>query len=223
MYEGVRRLWHAATFGWLCVETNCSFLAWCWCSCSHLRVAVCWNKLTQLTVQKFKLQPPSGGCVLKPLFSHELNCAPFAATFGWLCVETSIKSNTPCFKSAATFGWLCVETIYNRGNYNLNPAATFGWLCVETRLCSQLNLNTLCSHLRVAVCWNTRDIINRYRDCAATFGWLCVETIHYQWRRAVWICSHLRVAVCWNIDDNHNVELSLSSHLRVAVCWNPID
>ena len=193
--------WPAATFGWLCVETENLNHKVNIKQRSHLRVAVCWNKLTQLTVQKFKLQPPSGGCVLKPLFAHELNCAPFAATFGWLCVETSIKSNTPCFKSAATFGWLCVET----------------------RLCSQLNLNTLCSHLRVAVCWNTRDIINRYRDCAATFGWLCVETIHYQWRRAVWICSHLRVAVCWNIDDNHNVELSLSSHLRVAVCWNPID
>ena len=128
-------------------------------------------------MQKFKLQPPSGGCVLKPLFAHELNCAPFAATFGWLCVETSIKSNTPCFKSAATFGWLCVETIYNRGNYNLNPAATFGWLCVETQEISSIDIAI--AQPPSGGCVLKQYIINGGvpSEYAATFGWLCVETL----------------------------------------------
>ncbi len=35
----------------------------------------------------------------------------FAATFGWLCVETYIMTSSSLQK-AATFGWLCVETAY---------------------------------------------------------------------------------------------------------------
>ena len=55
----------AATFGWLCVETS-RFLAvvtllWC----SHLRVAVCWNKSFSCGSNFTLVQPPSGGCVLK--------------------------------------------------------------------------------------------------------------------------------------------------------------
>ena len=35
-----------------------------------------------------KTQPPSGGCVLKPTIPPTNACAAWAATFGWLCVET---------------------------------------------------------------------------------------------------------------------------------------
>ena len=39
-----------------------------------------------------RMQPPSGGCVLKPLRKITRKNGDNAATFGWLCVETQIKS-----------------------------------------------------------------------------------------------------------------------------------
>ena len=35
-------------------------------------------------------------------------------------------------KQAATFGWLCVETTQINAFLQQKNAATFGWLCVET-------------------------------------------------------------------------------------------
>ena len=75
-------------------------------------------------------QPPSGGCVLKPLID--------GATFEII--------------GAATFGWLCVETIAESENYKAVRAATFGWLCVETSSRLFDDGHWTCSHLRVAVC-----------------------------------------------------------------------
>ena len=121
------------------------------------------------------MQPPSGGCVLKRLVSCKKSALTKAATFGWLCVETSlcprsnkrftrqppsggcvlkrpIKALSVSDGKAATFGWLCVETdvadLAQRGT----AAATFGWLCVETEHRRCFNCGVDCSHLRVAVC-----------------------------------------------------------------------
>ena len=56
----------AATFGWLCVETQIETAA----------------KYAQAK------QPPSGGCVLKLYHQGELSLVLDAAAFGRLCVET---------------------------------------------------------------------------------------------------------------------------------------
>ena len=56
----------AATFGWLCVETE-------------VAKSAKWFKFRQ---------PPSGGCVLKQSDTFRLTVKKMAATFGWLCVET---------------------------------------------------------------------------------------------------------------------------------------
>ena len=79
----------AATFGWLCVETERFF------SDGDIKNA----------------QPPSGGCVLKQGILALCKSIPQAATFGWLCVETKATLwITQARLNAATFGWLCVET-----------------------------------------------------------------------------------------------------------------
>ena len=36
-------------------------------------------------------QPPSGGCVLKQQKLNDMEQRAYAATFGWLCVETTAK------------------------------------------------------------------------------------------------------------------------------------
>ena len=59
----------AAAFGRLCVETRAH---------SNLRLA-------------HRLQPPSGGCVLKHRFLTEYLQVPSAAAFGRLCVETVLS------------------------------------------------------------------------------------------------------------------------------------
>ena len=56
------------------------------------------------------LQPPSGGCVLKLTRLGVAGNHEEAATFGWLCVETSKPFVVDDVIFAATFGWLCVET-----------------------------------------------------------------------------------------------------------------
>ena len=76
------------------------------------------------------MQPPSGGCVLKLNRLLITSYCGMAATFGWLCVETSERRNSIDVDHAATFGWLCVETFANW--------ALFG--------------ESQSSHLRVAVC-----------------------------------------------------------------------
>ena len=108
----------AATFGWLCVETN----------------------LILLRLSKYLSQPPSCGCVLKLICLHQVIHLPDAATFGWLCVETARISWQRFLKKAAASAQPCVETI------NINPfcsitwAAIFGWLCVETVITIKLPL-----------------------------------------------------------------------------------
>ena len=105
-----------------------------------------------------KLQPPSGGCVLKHRNPRQTNRSSVAATFGWLCVETVLFFSLEMGNfQAATFGWLCVETpfaddknakalrqppsggcvlklAYEAVKRELREAATFGWLCVETSI-----------------------------------------------------------------------------------------
>ena len=93
-YEAVKReLREAATFGWLCVET-------------FLQIS---SNLLATS------QPPSGGCVLKPVVFALHPSHTRAATFGWLCVETARAVRLPVtIWLAATFGWLCVETLIKK-------------------------------------------------------------------------------------------------------------
>ena len=56
------------------------------------------------------MQPPSGGCVLKPLRSIHHDRQNKAAAFGRLCVETHKCAFLPHLECAAAFGRLCVET-----------------------------------------------------------------------------------------------------------------
>ncbi len=109
----------AATFGWLCVETNLTLLLF-----SHGQAATFgWlcveTRLPVMTIE-LDLQPPSGGCVLKPLGDRGGHTLVFAATFGWLCVETEKMVPMLSPAHAATFGWLCVETSSNRCKYCKN-------------------------------------------------------------------------------------------------------
>ena len=62
-----QRVWHAAAFGRLCVETYIT-------------------SLNELKVQ----QPPSGGCVLKQHADEVAEVVIYAAAFGRLCVETFV-------------------------------------------------------------------------------------------------------------------------------------
>ena len=99
-----------------------------------------------------------------------------AATFGWLCVETSPRNARNIKLPAATFGWLCVETFKGMTRPAMMfGAATFGWLCVETKC---------------------KDYAKMRCVKAATFGWLCVETMRSGDVIILAGCSHLRVAVC---------------------------
>ena len=82
----------AAAFGRLCVETT---LAEKWLS---ILVAAAFGRLCVETTIRHGtcfgfMQPPSGGCVLKPWVSHLNILGMAAAAFGRLCVETVLNVN----------------------------------------------------------------------------------------------------------------------------------
>ena len=62
------------------------------------------------------MQPPSGGCVLKPSILTKQGLGTFAAAFGRLCVETYQVMAAYTNLLAAAFGRLCVETNYGYGD-----------------------------------------------------------------------------------------------------------
>ena len=78
------------------------------------------------------MQPPSGGCVLKlDRLSLGRNLRS-AAAFGRLCVETAVGDFKEYKTIAAAFGRLCVETMILSSRLTVTVAAAFGRLCVET-------------------------------------------------------------------------------------------
>ena len=143
-------------------------------------------------------QPPSRGCVLKPLINVKNLIDYPAAAFARLCVETVTGSDQSGSHAAAAFARLCVETAISplvrqivvkqppsrgcvlkhhctRGGFGLVKAAAFARLCVETLLIRLI-----------------RRFIN-----AAAFARLCVETQATPQAQEIRIeSSRLRAAVC---------------------------
>ena len=103
-----------------------------------------------------KLQPPSGGCVLKHRNPRQTNRSSVAATFGWLCVETCVAMADATSLKQPPSGGCVLKPVVFALHPSHNRAATFGWLCVETARAVRLPVTI----------W-----------LAATFGWLCVETL----------------------------------------------
>ena len=110
-----------AAFGRLCVETSNN------CLVKSLNSPAAFGRLcVETTRTVFRAwsqsrQPPSGGCVLKPLFIGIVLVSEIPAAFGRLCVETLLnililKQSTP-----AAFGRLCVETTSLKAKSNLKP------------------------------------------------------------------------------------------------------
>ena len=87
-------------------------------------------KLTRLPVEV--VQPPSGGCVLKPNNYDLTKGMTYPAAFGRLCVETNKIASAQTGFDPAAFGRLCVETFYKKRELNMKFPAAFGRLCVET-------------------------------------------------------------------------------------------
>ena len=94
-------------------------------------------------------QPPSGGCVLKP-FGVGMYLPNLPAAFGRLCVETTYKSISAAYASSATFKRLYVEVCFKFGCIILNDIFTFGQLHIKTRSCLML-LTCLLSHLKYLI------------------------------------------------------------------------
>ena len=67
-----------------------------------------------------KSQPPSGGCVLKPIIKEFFSTNTIAAAFGRLCVETYYLNLETENAIAAAFGRLCVETWRKENFSHLN-------------------------------------------------------------------------------------------------------
>ena len=97
------------------------------------------------------LQPPSGGCVLKLEVVAQCPLSQYAATFGWLCVETLLHLNLTKGLIAATFGWLCVETAIHCSKSFLVTQPPSGG-CVLKLVGGVIIGAAVGSHLRVAVC-----------------------------------------------------------------------
>ena len=121
----------AATFGWLCVETSPSFSVGYILSQPPSGGCVLKQQIISKSITR-NLQPPSGGCVLKHIKPKPHNVAAFAATFGWLCVETGISIPKPYIVLQPPSGGCVLKQNTFASTETQRHAATFGWLCVET-------------------------------------------------------------------------------------------
>ena len=146
-----------ATFGWLCVETHKE--------CDRHR--------------PYLIQPPSGGCVLKPPCMGFLSVISDQPPSGGCVLKHCAIAAFVKRRIPATFGWLCVETTACCRLLILTDPATFGWLCVETIKVARYSATLMaqppsggCVLKRLVFCIRHRKI------SPATFGWLCVETTY---------------------------------------------
>ena len=100
----------------------------------------------------YRVQPPSGGCVLK----HGTWCIKAlllqAATFGWLCVETPDVHVIEFADGQPPSGGCVLKLTQKNALQQLEEAATFGWLCVETLTKGVMAAQFVSSRLRAAVC-----------------------------------------------------------------------
>ena len=145
---------NAATFGWLCVETLRS--AWLSETCSQPPSGGCVLKQELIAkAQALNTQPPSGGCVLKQMCMIYHYLQSTAATFGWLCVETIFASRIHGLYTTQPPSGGCVlkRSIPGAGSPAVWQPPSGG--CVL-------------KHHALALF----DFVIG----AATFGWLCVET-----------------------------------------------
>ena len=83
--------------------------------------------------QRPKTQPPSGGCVLKPLYRPPRGIHTPSAAFRRLCVETTRYTRNRIFKLQPPSGG-CVLKHKDWAKITPNLSAAFRRLCVETFL-----------------------------------------------------------------------------------------
>ena len=110
--ESVRGSGGPAAFGRLCVETKRrAYPRWYGVPAAFGRLCV--ETWCMVGGNSFRcLQPPSGGCVLKPQGFDSGRNHMKPAAFGRLCVETSSSEMFRCASPPAAFGRLCVETSF---------------------------------------------------------------------------------------------------------------
>ena len=141
-------------------------------------------------------QPPSGGCVLKPAWKHAFDSEIEQPPSGGCVLKPSYILRYPIFGAAATFGWLCVETTSCKtaSPYVVQPPS--GGCVLKPYNCDTYFI--FCLQPPSGGCVLKLSRINSFRLLliAATFGWLCVETSTTKQARKQTKRSHLRVAVC---------------------------
>ena len=84
-------MWKPAAFGRLCVETMVKRMHPLQRAAPAAFGRLCVETVTDAFYFWVRIQPPSGGCVLKPNRMLRSSLTPIPAAFGRLCVETKIS------------------------------------------------------------------------------------------------------------------------------------
>ena len=158
---------------------------------------LCVETATQKPTKQIQgCQPPSGGCVLKPLPDFLFFSFSSPAAFRRLCVETSTCQKFGSGKKPAAFRRLCVETpIRNPTLKQKNQPPSGG--CVLKHACKYAQDKYACPAAFRRLCVETilGFNISSVRFPAA-FRRLCVETIFLVWIKGHAVSSRLQAAVC---------------------------
>ena len=142
-----------AAFGRLCVETTSSAVADLFGSPAAFG-RLCVETLSMLALCRARgHQPPSGGCVLKPLTLVLPSIWASPAAFGRLCVETAARGIGQPAAEPAAFGRLCVETdLMPQSLFYLRSQPPSGGCVLKQHNQSAPQLKHAPSRLRAAVC-----------------------------------------------------------------------
>ena len=165
-----------AAFGRLCVETKYTLL--CRNGKHQPPSGGCVLKpIQRAVIARFRVQPPSGGCVLKLSHTRTPFVEASPAAFGRLCVETNKLFCALTLPCPAAFGRLCVETFSRQSPAHRRSQPPSGG-CVlkhpKTGKRQTYPLPAAFGRLCVETMIEKRSWV--YHKPAA-FGRLCVETL----------------------------------------------
>ena len=141
-------------------------------------------------------QPPSGGCVLKPIISRKAFCVWIPAAFGRLCVETQRRRNNHRYPQPAAFGRLCVETASrNSSRLYISQPPSGGCVLKHNKLAFRCAVFGPAAFGRLCV-ETGKERTAKTQRAPAAFGRLCVETRTNTANVCLKLSSRLRAAVC---------------------------
>ena len=136
------------------------------------------KQATSQCSRRLTIQPPSGGCVLKPVTARWFDSWLSQPPSGGCVLKPQITVADVFEAQPAAFRRLCVETVRVRTSVYASKPAAFRRLCVETRSTVSTRTQATAPAAFRRLCVETTSYLEYSTNGhPAAFRRLCVETV----------------------------------------------